>query len=56
MIEIDGPELPSPDGGPASLRALIERSGLIAQYATLSGIWVEIAVDNHDGSAPETHA
>ena len=41
VIEVDGPEVPRPDGGYASLRVLIERAGIVVQDAPLPGIWVE---------------
>jgi len=37
-IELNGAEVPRPDGGYASLYVLIERAGIVAQHAPLPGI------------------
>lgn len=49
VIEVDGPEVPRPDGGYASLRVLIERAGIVVQDAPLPGVWVEYPMEMSPG-------
>jgi UDP-3-O-[3-hydroxymyristoyl] N-acetylglucosamine deacetylase len=51
IVELNGAEVPRPDGGYASMHVLIERAGIVAQHAPPPGIWVENRIEKHDDVA-----